>query len=307
MARRKPARLHGILVIDKPAGLTSHDVVARVRRLTGERRVGHGGTLDPFATGVLPVCVGQATRLVEHLSDADKRYLAEIVLGIQTDTDDLEGTVIGTAPVPSLERAALDHALDAFRGPIQQTPPAYAAIKIGGRKLYELARAGEPVVAAARPVTIHRLEVINWRPPALTLLVDCGKGTYIRSLARDIGHHLGSAGYVQHLRRARSGPFGLADAWTLEELEAGWEPARWPLVALHPEALLLDQLALALTSEATRAWRHGMAVGGPAMDDGALARVYGADGAFLGVGRYAASARLWRPEKVLHLDDDQGL
>ena len=307
MARRQPARLHGILVIDKPAGLTSHDVVTRVRRLTGERRVGHGGTLDPFATGVLPLCVGQATRLVEYLSNADKRYLAEVVLGVQTDTDDLEGSIIRTAPVPTLERAAMDRALDAFRGPIQQTPPAYAAIKIGGRKLYELARAGEPVVATARPVTIHRLEIVDWRPPALTLLVDCGKGTYIRSLARDIGHHLGSAGYVQHLRRAWSGPFGLADAWPLAELEADWDPMRWPLVALHPEAILLDQPALALTTEAVRTWRHGMAVSGPAADDDVLARVYGADGAFLGVGLHEAEARLWRPEKVLHLDDDQGL
>lgn len=306
MARRA-SQTHGVLVIDKPAGVTSHDVVARVRRLTGERRVGHAGTLDPAATGVLPVCVGQATRLVEYLSEADKSYLAEVVLGVQTETDDLEGAIVRLAAPPSLTRAELQAILAGFTGRQLQRPPAYAAIKVGGRKLYELARAGQAVDLPPRPVTIHRLRLLAWEPPAMTLLIDCSKGTYIRSLARDLGARLGCGGYLHALRRLRTGPFCLDDAWSLDELAARCTPATWPALAHHPEAIVAHWPALVLEAAAVAAWRMGQAVAGPAAAAGAYARVYTAAGAFLGSGRFDAAAGRWRPEKVLSLGEDDGL
>lgn len=298
---RRGGRLHGVLIVDKPAGLTSHDVVARVRRLTGEARVGHAGTLDPAATGVLPLCVGVATRLVEYLSDADKTYLAEVVLGIQTDTDDLEGAIVASAPLPPLPPAAIDDALRRFRGPLQQTPPAYAAVKVGGRRLYELARAGTPVVAPPRAVTIHRLDRLAWQPPALTLLVACSKGTYIRSLARDLGAALGCGGYVQSLRRVWTGPFCLADAWPLVALTERDLIRDWPDVALPLDAFLRHWPVLALDVDAARRWRQGQPVAGPPAAGHMLARVYGPADTFLGTARYDVDAGFWRPDKVLAL------
>jgi tRNA pseudouridine55 synthase len=327
--KRRGGRLHGLLVIDKPAGMTSHDVVARVRRLTGESRVGHAGTLDPAATGVLPVCVGQATRLVEYLSDADKCYLTEVVLGVQTDTDDLEGAIVRAAPVPPLTDADLERLLGGFRGPIEQTPPAYAAIKVGGQRLYDLARAGREVAIPVRAVTIHRLALLAWRPPALTLLVECSKGTYIRSLARDIGAAAGCGGYVQALRRVRAGPFCLADSLTLDALAALDLPAAWPEIALPLDAFLRDWPSVHLDEAAARAFRHGNPVAAPTpaaapdasptatptpagspdtspdiLADGALGRVYGPAGRLLGTARYDAATQRWRPDKVLAMGDD---
>lgn len=295
--------LHGLLVIDKPVGLTSHDVVARIRRLTGEARVGHAGTLDPAATGVLPVCVGQATRLVEYLSNADKCYLTEVVLGIQTDTDDLEGAIIRTAPVPPLTPADLERLLAGFRGTIAQTPPAYAAVKVGGQRLYDLARAGRAVDIPARTVTVRRLELLAWRPPALTLLVECSKGTYIRSLARDIGAAAGCGGYVQALRRVRAGPFCLADAWPLAALAERDVVAAWPEVALPPDAILDGWPVIELAEAEARLFRNGVPVARPAQADATLARIHAPGGCFLGIGRYDAAAGCWRPDKVLSLGE----
>lgn len=305
MARRG-GLLHGVLVIDKPAGLTSHDVVARVRRLTGESRVGHAGTLDPAATGVLPVCVGAVTRLVEYLSNADKCYLTEIILGVQTDTDDLEGEIVRSAPVPPLTPVDLERLLDRFRGTIEQVPPAYAAVKIDGQRLYDLARAGRPVAAPARTVTIHRLTLLAWQPPAMTLLVECAKGTYIRSLARDIGAAAGCGGFVQVLRRVRTGPFCLADSLTLATLAEQSLPAAWPSLALAPDSFLGDWPAVRLADGGAAAFRHGHPVTGAtepttgAVND-ARGRIYADDGGFLGVGRYSAATDRWQPEKVLSL------
>src|SRR6185295_2679472 len=194
--------MHGFLNIDKPAGMTSHDVVARIRRFTRQRRVGHAGTLDPAATGVLVVAIGAATRLIEYVQDATtKRYHAVVRLGVTTATDDAEGEVLASTPVPDLGAPAIERVLDGFRGPIMQVPPMYAALHHEGRRLHELARAGIVVERPARPVTIEQLDLLDWTPPLLTLDILCGKGTYIRALARDLGAALGCGAHLQALRR----------------------------------------------------------------------------------------------------------
>ena len=214
--------LDGVLVVAKPAGPTSHDIVALVRRLAATRRVGHGGTLDPFATGVLPVFLGRATRLVEfHLGDR-KGYRATVCFGASSTTDDLDGEL---TPVegPSPERDAVVAALAAFRGPISQVPPAFSAIKVEGRRAYALARSGEPPTLASRDVTIHRLDLVDWdgsdpERPIGVLEVECSAGTYVRALARDLGLALGSAAYLGALTRTVSGAFEVADAHPLETI-----------------------------------------------------------------------------------------
>lgn len=216
--------LDGILIVAKPTGPTSHDVVALVRRLAATRRVGHGGTLDPFASGVLPIFLGHATRVVEyHLGDR-KAYRATVCFGASSSTDDLEGELT-PAPGPAPSRHAAETAVAGLVGVIAQRPPAYSAIKVGGRRAYAMARAGETVVLAPREVTIHALTVTSWddtQPdrPVAVIDVQCSAGTYVRALARDLGEAVGSAAYLGALTRTASGPFALADATSLDEIRA---------------------------------------------------------------------------------------
>ena len=206
-----PETLSGVLNVDKPLGMTSHDVVARVRRALGIKRVGHAGTLDPLATGVLLVCVGPATRFSEFLMATSKTYVADVIVGRVTTTDDGEGEVTAEADASQLTAGAIATALPAFTGDIEQIPPAYSAIKQGGRKLYEMARKGEAVEAAPRRVRIDAIGLLEWTPPIARLEVRCGPGTYIRSLARDLGHALGPGGSLAALRRTVSGGFRAED------------------------------------------------------------------------------------------------
>lgn len=291
--------LHGILVIDKEYGWTSHDVVAKVRRITGERKVGHTGTLDPAATGVLPVCLGAATKVIEHLQDAGKTYYAEVALGIATDTDDQDGLIVAERPVPPLTFAELDRALDSFRGEIAQIPPMYAAIKQGGKKLYELARAGEIVERPPRAVRIETLALLGWDAPIARLLVDCSKGTYIRALARDLGAALGCGAHLARLARLRTGPFFLDQALTLGELEKSFAELPWPELALHPDAALLDWPVIVLDEAGTLAWRQGKDLPLGRGAAGEHCRAYSTDGDWLGLGRYDMERGAWRPEKVV--------
>jgi len=221
--RRDPAALPpggGLLLVDKPAGCTSHDVVSRVRRVLGLRRVGHAGTLDPMATGLLVVAVDRATRLLGHLAMTDKTYLATIRLGVRTDSDDADGTVIATADparIDAVVDAALRTAMTTLTGQLMQVPSAVSAIKVDGRRAYHRVRAGEQVELAARPVTVSRFDLLDdpRRSPAtldLDVVVDCGTGTYVRSLARDLGDALGVGGHLTALRRTRVGPFAVEDA-----------------------------------------------------------------------------------------------
>ena len=212
----------GIVVVDKPAGMTSHTVVARIRRLAGTRKVGHAGTLDPMATGVLVVGLNRATRLLGHLQLADKSYDATVLLGATTTTDDAEGAIVSRSPVDGVTVEAISSAVDGFRGEISQVPSKVSAIKVDGRRAYERVRAGEEVALKARAVTVSRYDVRDVRPVAggiaVDISVDCSSGTYIRALARDLGAELGVGGHLTALRRTRVGVFDLSMAHTLESL-----------------------------------------------------------------------------------------
>jgi tRNA pseudouridine55 synthase len=213
----------GVLVCDKPAGMTSHDVVARVRRLAGQRRVGHGGTLDPPATGVLVLALGRATRLLPFLPMEPKRYLARITFGAETDTLDASGTVTATAETAGVDEPALRGALGGFLGPQQQLPPMVSAVKVGGERLYAKARRGESVERATRPIVVHELELVDFaagEQPEATVAVTCSGGTYVRSLAADLGRRLGTLAHLAALRRTAAGQFTETDAHTLPALEA---------------------------------------------------------------------------------------
>jgi tRNA pseudouridine55 synthase len=237
----------GVLVCDKPAQITSHDVVARVRRLAGQRRVGHGGTLDPPATGVLVLALGRATRLLPFLPTEPKRYLAEVAFGAETDTLDATGTVTATAAADSVDEPGLRAALAGFLGPQQQVPPMVSAIKIGGERLYAKARRGEEVERAPRPIVIHELELLGFaggEKPLATLAVVCSGGTYVRSLAADLGRALGTLAHLASLRRTAVGRFTEAEAQTLEELA---EPGRLEAAVLDPAAAMASTATRALT------------------------------------------------------------
>jgi tRNA pseudouridine55 synthase len=233
--------MDGILVLNKPAGPTSHDMVALLRRLSGTRRIGHGGTLDPFATGVLPLFIGRATRVVEyHLGDR-KSYRATVCFGAGSTTDDLEGN-LEPADSPPPDRDAVEAALGRFRGTIEQRPPAHSAIKVAGRRAYALARAGQQVELRPRTITIDRLDVVEWdgadpARPVAVIEVDCSAGTYVRALARDLGAAVGNAAYLGALTRTASGPFRIDDALAVDVVReaASEDLARLRAMLLPPE------------------------------------------------------------------------
>jgi len=260
---RPPARttsdrlvLSGVVVVDKPAGPTSHDIVDRVRQALGERRVGHTGTLDPFATGVLPVCVGKATRLMRFLAGGDKVYRATVRLGFATSTDDLLGVPLAPPRPARVDRAALDQACRRLTGDLMQVPPAYSAKRVQGQRLYDLARQGVAVERAASPVTVRSLDVVELRDGEVDLEVRCSPGTYVRALARDLGAALGTGGHLTALRRTRTGPFDLAAAVALDDLPERGRERLLPLSDLLqdlPEARVGDRGAHAL--------RHGRDLG----------------------------------------------
>lgn len=300
MSKAVSSSVAGVLNIDKAPGWTSHDVVARVRRLTGQRQVGHAGTLDPLATGVLVVGLGAATRLLEYATGQPKTYHAVIALGQTTTTYDAEGEVTATSPVPALSVDQVDAALDAFRGLISQRPPAFSALKRDGVALYKRARAGEDVQVEPRPVTIYELALLALDGPQLTLRVRCGAGVYVRSLAHDLGQALGCGAHLAALRRTAVGSFIVEQAVTLDQLADAAQAG-----ALAAQLLPIDALAAPLPrlettqAEATRLL-HGQTLALSAVfPDGALVRAYDVHGEFVGIVRADAEHRLWRPHKML--------
>lgn len=286
----------GILVVDKPTGPTSHDVVARVRRALGTRRVGHCGTLDPLASGVLVVCVGNTTRLSEWLSRGDKVYDAEFRLGWRSDTDDAEGVLTPVDPAPRPDPATVAAACDAYRGWVEQVPPAYCAVKVDGVRSYRRARRQETVTLAARRVRIDRIDVTQYEYPRLAVRVVCGKGTYIRSLARDLGEDLGCGALVAALRRLRVGALGLEDAVGLDALARLAEDGG-PMPYVEPRRALAGILEpVELDGPAAASFGHGTAVEldrGPWSGECAVFD----RGRLLGVGRLGEDGRL-QPARV---------
>lgn len=279
---RPDSRESGILLLDKPAGITSNAALARAKRVLGIRKAGHTGALDPMATGLLPLCYGQATKVSAFLLDADKRYVAELKLGVETDSGDADGEVTATREVPGIDPERMEAVLARFRGAIDQVPPMVSALKHNGQRLYELARRGIEVERPPRPVTIHSLELLDCEGERQAIRVHCSKGTYIRSLAIDIGAALGCGAHLIALRREASGPFTLDGAVGLEALEKmSRDEARARL--LGPDAALPDWPCVALDAAQAEDIRHGRTVVTSA-DAAEGVRIYAGE-RFLGLGR----------------------
>lgn len=249
--------ISGVLVVDKPVGMTSHDVVQVVRKGTGIRRAGHTGTLDPRASGVLVILVGPAVRLSEYVSASDKRYQAVVRLGATTDTYDADGRILSTSPVDKLTEAQFEDALLSFVGEIEQVPPPYSAVKIKGRKAYEMARKGEEVDLAPRRIHVYGLELLEWAPPEAVVDVYCSSGTYVRSLAHDLGEKLGVGAHLIGLRRTKSGRFTLRDAVPLHRLKEAFDDGNWYQYLIPAAEALSDWPEMELNHEQVEAVRHG--------------------------------------------------
>jgi len=292
----------GVLVVDKGRGATSFDVVAIVRRRFGVRRIGHAGTLDPDATGVLPILVGEATKITPYLVDQDKEYLATVRFGLTTDTHDVSGRVLSETPVDDLVPARLEEVCRAFVGHIKQVPPMYSAVHHQGRRLYELARAGIEVERAPREVTIRSIAIEKIDGPLVTLRVVCGKGTYVRVLAADLGAALGCGGAVESLVRCRVGPFDLRDAVSWPDLTDGGHEL-WSRVR-PVEAALAGWPVVRLDGPGAATFGHGQpadVIPAAAGTEG-FVRVHDIAGPMIGVGELMAGGTKVRPVRILHAD-----
>ena len=297
--------ISGILNVNKGLGETSFGVVGFVRRRSGVRRVGHAGTLDPAATGVLLVCLGQAARVSEYLMALGKTYRATVRLGVSTTTYDSEGEVTQNEDAGDVTESAVRDALKPFVGEIMQTPPAYSAVKIGGERAYRMARRGESVALKARRAVIYRIELLRFEPPQLEIEVECGKGTYIRSLAHDLGQALGCGAHLSALCRTRVGPFDVDRAATRKELEGAFDDGTWAERVLPMDCGLLHLPAITLHIEDEKDLRHGQSVrideerlAGVKLTPALECRAYAEDGSFVAIIVFEGETGMWRPRKV---------
>jgi tRNA pseudouridine55 synthase len=287
--------LSGVLLLDKPEGVSSNGALQRVRRLTGADKAGHVGSLDPLATGMLPICLGEATKIAGELAGGRKRYRFEIALGTATDTGDREGAVIETAPLPELDAASLGRVLAGFRGRQPQVPPMYSALKRGGQPLYRLARAGLTIERAPREIEIEELSALAVHPGALELEALCSKGTYIRVLAADIARALGTCGHVRRLRRLSVAPFDGEPMQTLEAIEEACRAGRTPALIAADRALP-NLPAVTVSGAGAVRLAHGQAVAMPGPELTGRVRLYDPAGRFLGLGEAAGGAV--RPKRM---------
>ena len=288
--------ISGVLVVDKPIGMTSHDVVQIIRRGTNIRRAGHTGTLDPRASGVLVVLLGPAVRLSEYVSASDKRYQAIVRLGTTTDTYDGDGAVTSSAPV-NISEPQFESALKRFIGEIEQVPPPYSAVKVKGRKAYEMAREGEEVDLAPRTIKVYNLELLEWAPPEAVIDVYCSSGTYVRSLANDLGAVLGCGAYLVGLRRTKSGRFTLRDAVPLRKLREAFEAGNWYQYLIPAAEALSDWPGVELDTDQTEAIRHGHRI--PAEPGSAgIARGINQQGELVALIEFDPATQEWQPKKV---------
>lgn len=289
--------MNGLLIVNKPVGPTSHDIVYKVRKWSGERRVGHTGTLDPLASGVLIICLGTATRISEYILHSDKRYTAVVRLGQSTATYDSQGAILEQRPV-NLTLSQIETALGAFRGTINQTPPSYSAIQVGGRRAYDLAREGEDVELKPRTVTIHELRIVAWKEPDLTIDIHCSSGTYIRSIANDLGQSLGCGGHIAGLTRTATGPFTLADAHDLEELQ-NLRPLGFLQLMRPTDDALLQWPEVRLDVEGANRIQHGNPVPLSGGHTAGLGRAYDPRGRLVAIVEVDLEHNEWKPKKVL--------
>lgn len=292
----KKNAISGVLVVDKPVGLTSHDVVQIVRRGTNIRRAGHTGTLDPRASGVLVILIGPAVRLSEYVSASDKRYQAVVRLGASTDTYDAEGSILSTSTV-NITEEQFEKTLQQFVGSIEQVPPPYSAVKVKGKKAYEMAREGEEVNLEPRTIHVYSLDLLEWAPPEAVIDVYCSSGTYVRSLAHDLGEILGCGAHLVGLRRTKSGRFTLRDAVPLRKLKEAFENGTWYQYLIPAAEALSDWPAIELTHENVDTIRHGHRVaatpGSPPMACGISEQ-----GELVALLEYDAESHEWQPRKV---------
>ena len=287
----------GVLVVDKPIGLTSHDVVQMIRKGTGIRRAGHTGTLDPRASGVLVVLIGPAVRLSEYVSASDKRYQATIRLGSTTNTYDAEGTITSSTPLEDISEEAFDEILQQFVGEIQQTPPPYSAVKVKGRKAYELARKGEEVELEPRTINVYNLEVLEWAPPEAVIDVYCSSGTYVRSLTNDLGEALGTGAHLIGLRRTKSGKFTLRDAVPLRRLQESFAIGDWYRYLIPAAEALADWPMVELDPDQVELVRHGHRIPAEA-GLGEMVRGISQQGDLVALMEFDAETMEWQPRKV---------
>lgn len=300
MSKRKSGlNVHGILLLDKRLGVSSNKALQEVRRLFNANKAGHTGSLDPLATGLLPLCFGEATKVSALMLDDDKRYEVLIQLGVMTDTGDAEGIVIETKPVPSLTEQQLLDCLQQFTGPIDQVPPMYSALKLNGKKLYELAREGITVERKARQITIFELNLLAFGDDWLRLDVFCSKGTYIRSLAEDIGHRLGCGGTVKELRRTRSGQFIIDQAWRIEQL-VEMDPFNLNACLIDVDKPLEFMPAVHVSEHQADCIGFGQSIIVNEQSSGSV-RIYH-DAAFLGLGEILMDGKL-APKKLFNMNN----
>ena len=296
----------GIFNVDKPAGITSMEVVRQIKRLCSQRHVGHGGTLDPDATGVLPVCLGHATKLMQFLVDGDKEYVATIRLGVTTDTYDAQGQIVDEQDPSGVTQESLAIALTSLGGTIQQTPPMYSALKSQGRRLHQLARAGIQVERAPRTVKVMRLDLVYWEPPLATLSIQCSRGVYIRSLAHDLGQILGCGAHLAKLRRLQTGQLHVDQAVPLERLKEALQHDSWHSLLYPPDYLVLHLNAVLLNAAEEQQIRNGRAVPLSPRTHYAqhmeACRAYSTDGRFVAMVRFNTTLKLWQPFKVFQLE-----
>ncbi len=293
MAKATPTA-GGLLLLDKPAGISSNQALGKAKRILGIRKAGHAGTLDPFATGLLLCAFGQATKVNAFLLEADKTYQATLQVGQSTATGDLEGAVTATSQVPAISRQQWQALADKLTGTIEQVPPMYSALKHQGQPLYKLARQGKTIERQARQVTIHSLDIVSWQAPLLVFQVRCSKGTYVRTLGEQLAQLAGSIGHLTALRRTSIGGFEQHQMLTLTQLEAAPEP----LACLLPaDQALLDYPAITLSEQQATGFLHGRTLVEVAVDQPGKYRVYAVDGLFLGLGECLRGAGL-KPQRV---------
>lgn len=285
MARRKGNEVNGILLLDKPLGRSSNSALQKVRHLYNAKKAGHTGSLDPLATGVLPICFGEASKVTAFLLDSDKRYRCTAQLGIMTSTGDKEGEVLQNRDIPELNKESIEQTLEEYRGQIKQIPPMHSALKHNGQPLYKLARQGINIDRPAREVTIHELTLIEFTEDTITLDVFCSKGTYIRTLAQDIGETLGCGAHLSMLRRTEVTPFDSNILYTIEDIEKLNNENKLNTALLPIDSALLSKPRLSLTTEETNRIRNGLKVKKQDLPESDFIRLYNKDDIFIGIGR----------------------